>query len=368
MLIAKETLVTSLRNLKQTISNEDSIICFENYPKENETLKGLLNSAISYIESFQSEQVEYNYTNTPAQLIEHIANFIKKGPSITSDETKTEIEHFLRTGIQIANYCISIPNKKNETRAISPKFIEEELKKVKKKRDYIISQIKYKEGINANPQEIHNLKETLNDLEKQIESLNKEKVDSIGDDLIEKDWEQRINDSFIYLQEETHNLELRIESLDREYHLFLYALPLIFIFIIIWLCNLYGLLIDLENINHISQLFSYYLPVPIFIALVWICIVQKNRASRLLITLGEELFRIKYLQGLLLTINRLSDNPQTAIERINKAVNAMVNSYLRQTEKRFIDKHHTINESKDAVIQNDNVLQIIKTLLDNTVK
>lgn len=78
MLITKETLVTSLRNLKQTISNEDSIICFENYPKENETLKGLLNRAISYIESFQSEQVEYNHTNTPSQLIEHIANFIKK--------------------------------------------------------------------------------------------------------------------------------------------------------------------------------------------------------------------------------------------------------------------------------------------------
>ena len=98
------------------------------------------------------------------------------------------------------------------------------------------------------------------------------------------------------------------------------------------------------------------------IALFWLCIVQKNRASRILLAIDGELFRIKYLEGLLLSINRLSATPVDAVKRINESLDALTTSYLHQSESyNIMDKIHTSEPVKGEL---NEIISSLKELVN----
>lgn len=59
----------------------------------------------------------------------------------------------------------------------------------------------------------------------------------------------------------------------------------------------------------------------------------KNRANKIAVELSSQLFYIHYLEGLLKMVNALSKNSVTAMDKINKAVDDMLQGYLKQIER-----------------------------------
>lgn len=318
-------------------------------------INDLLIDAIRHIESLEIEEIEYNYPITLNSLIAGIISYLKSRPIPSTDVEKSQCGDLVKKILQVLKYCISIPNKPTSLRSVSEKTIQDELKKVKEQREFIAKQIENEEKSNSNSLVLNNLKAVFRELEERHEQLVKEKKESRNDDMIEKDWSLRIQESFEYLSNQTLYIKERRESLDAEYHLFLYALPVLFLLLLIWFCHLYAHLkgIEVITIQTYSHLLPFYIPVPILVALFWICIIQKNRANKMLIAIDEELFRINYLQGLLLAINKLSATPQLAIKRINDALDTLTSSFLHQTENYNVaDRMQVLDTKGNDVAKN----------------
>lgn len=359
MTIKKDDLLTALKRLDELVK-EKAMGHFATIDTSKSNINNLLKEAIEHIESLDIEDIEYDYPTTLNNLISKIITYINSSPIPTTGVEKSKCGNLVKKIIQVLRYCISISDKPTLLRPVSEKTIQDELKRVKGQREFIAKQIESEEKVNPNSITLNTLREVSKELEERFEQLMKEKKESRNDDMIEKDWSQRIQESFECLSSQTSYIKERRASLDAEFHLFLYALPLLFILLIIWFCHLYGLLKEMEVMT-IAQLLPFYIPIPVLAAFFWICIIQKNRANKMLIAIDEELFRINYLQGLLLAANKLSATPQLAIKRINDALDSLIGSFLHQTESYNVtDKMQLIENKNNDIAEN---LSIIKELI-----
>lgn len=362
MHINKYVLIEALKRLEELIE-EKAKKHFSTINASQYHITELLQDAIRHINSLDFDEIEYEYPTTLNEIISATYAYLSSSSVPKTDDEKSKCGDLVKKITQILKYCISIPKKQTSLRSVSEKTIQDELRKTKEKREFIARQIDSEEKENPNSTTLSELKATYKELEEQFEQLMKEKKGSRNDDMLEKDWSQRIKESFDYLNSQTQHIKERRKSLEAEYHLFLYSLPLLFILLIIWYCKLHGHLIGIDEvkIDTFPHLLPFYIPIPMLAALFWICIVQKNRVNKLLMAIDEELFRINYLQGLLLATNKLAPTPQLAITRINKALDILTNSFLHQTESyNMIDKLNTLSSQDDDIAQN---LSTIKDLI-----
>lgn len=332
-LIQRSILCHSLADLKTFVENNAknhfaTIVDFEKY-----NLSDQLEKAREHVKSGTATFIAFNHDITPTELLHELKHYITNTPIPKTNREKSVCGQWIKRIAQLANYLISIP-KERKIRSVSEQTISKELNKAIEQKERIIQLKEEEEKERSNPVVIQELENALKEKESLIERLKKEKSESKKEQIVENEWEKRIKDSFEYLKEQTRNIEERKRILDAEYHLFLYSPLLMVILLIIWFCKLYAHLIGLEepSIETYTHLLPFYIPIPIIGALFWVCIVQKNKASKLLIALEEELFHIRYQQGLLMSINKLSLNPDEAINRINHTLDIMMNSYLNHAE------------------------------------
>lgn len=77
-----------------------------------------------------------------------------------------------------------------------------------------------------------------------------------------------------------------------------------------------------------QEYFSLILPIPISMVLLWGFIHEMNRAQRQLVILAKQIHEIEYVEGLLLTINKLSTNMNDSMNRVNSAIDKLVENHL----------------------------------------
>lgn len=299
-----------------------------------------------------------NHDEDLAKLIKIWEDAFEDDDNVIIKENKTRTKKFLRS-------LLTIPYKKNTIRKYSSKSIEVALERVAGEQEKITDQLK-KEKQKAKPDDsiIKKLEKLKVISDSEVENLYKEKNQQELEEASEKDWSERIKDTFELLRGCTTDLEKEYEKADTEYHLFLYGLIIPSIILLIWLCKLYSFIISSQTpISDWMCFLPYYLPVPIFIALFWLLIVQKNRAGKISIALSERLYQIKYLEGLLMTINRLSSNSQDAIETISKSLDKMVNAFLNKVSKEPMDELR-IEAIEKNELNEDSYLKIIDKLTD----
>lgn len=92
----------------------------------------------------------------------------------------------------------------------------------------------------------------------------------------------------------------------------------------------------------------FYLPVPLCAGLLWAFIFQMNRAQRQLVVLTDKLHHVKYIEGLLLAIARLSTDMAEGTSKIRQTIDRIIGNYLHQphdlTETRLLKE-----QSKDRI-------------------
>lgn len=324
---SKTILWRSTSELKKIVEN-DAKAHFAAINSDQYNLLEQLEKAIEHIKSIKQNNLLYEYETTPENLLLGLKDYIASNPIPQTEQEKSVCGRWVKKIIQLSHYLISIP-KDRKIRSVSEQAISKELNKAIEQKERIIQLKEQEEKEQSNPAVIQELEKALKEKELLIERLKKEKSESKEEQMLENEWDRRIKDSFEHLKGQTENIEARKKILDGEYHLFLYGPLVLVILLIIWFCKLYAHLVGLEQpiIGTYTHLLPYYVPVPIIGALFWVCIVQKNRVSKLIIALEEELFHIRYQQGLLMTINKLSLNSEEAVKRISHTLDVMMNSY-----------------------------------------
>jgi hypothetical protein len=107
--------------------------------------------------------------------------------------------------------------------------------------------------------------------------------------------------------------------------------------------------------------FAAITPIPIFGGLLWAFIIQLNRTQRQLLILAKHIHEIKYIEGLLLSINSLSLNISDSTERVNNAISRLLENHLnRNSTSSEITEHSVITEENKDSVPIDLVLKLLK--------
>lgn len=365
--ISKAYLYHSIIDLKKYVDN-DAKAHFTTIGVEKYNLSELLDKAIEHIKCITTATIAYEYTLTPENLLAEIKTYISNTPTPKTDKEKSDCGRLVKKITQLVHYLISIP-KGTKIRSISEQTISKELNKAISEKERIVQLKEHEEKDKANPILIQELENILREKELLIEKLKKERQESRNDQNIEEEWEKRIKESFNYLEAQTKNIEKRKNLLNIEYYIFLSIFPILTVFLIIWFCKLYCHLIGVGEITiqTYSHLLPFYIPIPIIAALFWVSIVQKNRCCKLIIALEEELFHIKYQQGLLMAINKLSINPEEAVSRINHTLDTMMSTYLNHTKhtNTLVERLNIIDPKTEEI---NGSLHIINNIIENLKK
>lgn len=358
----KKDILDQLEVLRLLLFNSHNCQVIIDRGYEVNDLQSLLTQLKSYEEKWGNE-LHCNHDENPDELIDKWKSFFE---SVSDDEDNNiDISGLYKRTIKFLRSLLTIQYKKNAVRRYSSKSIDAALDRASEEHSNLNKQLE-RERKKSKPNQllISDLQRLKRASEKEIQTLREEKNDQEKEEATEEDWNKRIRDSFEVLRSCSIDLEKERQKVDAEYHIFLSALALPSIILLIWLCQLYGFICSQEKpITNWMVFLPYYLPVPILAAVFWVFIVQKNRASKLCIALSERLHQIKYLEGLLMTINRLSSNSQEAIDRISHTLDIVVNNYVLRIVKDPIDEKR-VEELETKELTKDNFFEVIGKLTD----
>lgn len=201
-------------------------------------------------------------------------------------------------------------------------------------------------------------KEKLKIIENQLYKKKKELELKEKQEDAKNDWEQKINETFDNLKEYLKPIETEHNRLNILYYS--YASLCIFTLILIVICEVILLYkISNSDIPKLNEYLIFLLPLPIAGALMWGFIFQMNRAQRQLISISNNIHSIKYIQGLLISINNLSSDINDSISRVNSALDRIISNHLNR--KVISEENDLIDEEEKDKIEIDKILKIIST-------
>ena len=192
--------------------------------------------------------------------------------------------------------------------------LNDELEKLRTKKE----QSQNDEQIEQYKQELKLNKEQIKQYEQELEELKK-KLDA------RENIKKQINIAFDELKKHTSHL---IDEKTRLNWMFgIYAF-LCFAVLTILIYFEYSYLSKWETAYSWIDYLPFYIPLPIVGGLLWIFISQMNRAQRQLIQVANTLYHIDYIEGLLLAINHISADANSASDKICNALDDLIKSHM----------------------------------------
>lgn len=110
----------------------------------------------------------------------------------------------------------------------------------------------------------------------------------------------------------------------------------------------YSYLSKWEGAKNWIDYIPYYIPVPIVGGLLWAFIYQMNRAQRQLMQVANVLYHIDYVEGLLLAINLVSADINSASEKISHVLDNLIKNYMPTSDS-------LSEQAIDTEISKDNI-------------
>lgn len=290
--------------------------------------------------------------------IKQLRSFIDDISNLWSNFEKDPNDQQLRTELidtiyqlydfsgRLRTYKLFIQNTYN-TESYYEDFLNE-LEKKKNKLNGILSASKQTAEDNAE------LRKQLDLLNKKIEQIIVERDEAKKALDAQNNVNDKISKAFNVLQ--THSAPLDEEKKRLDWMFYVYAS----------LCGIVLLvLITFESIylskwttpkSWIDYL-PFYIPVPIVGGLLWAFISQMNRAQRQLMLLANVRYHVNYVEGLLMALNYVSLNANSASERIIQVLDNMISNYMSIPDGLF-------ERSMDKEISKDNLNINVNSFID----
>lgn len=199
----------------------------------------------------------------------------------------------------------------------------------------------------------------LSDAEKELEEKRKQED-------AQKNWNEKIESTFKNLSSLLDPINKEYSRLSTLYSIYMVLSGAIIILLLVLEIILCKSLSQENDYPRLLEYLPYYIPIPISGALLWAFIVQMNRAQRQLVILAERIHHIKYIEGLLLSLNTLAPNIEDAVKRINNAMDKLIKGHL-SSQNIIHDEESIINEERKDALPIDIVIKLLETI-KNTAK
>ncbi len=343
---------------------QSNISALKSIDAYRENLPERFNRALEHLRKINKEKIIIDEELLPNIILINLKKILANWTDNPTNQQKVELGNVFKRVLSLLTYIMSISSRKRPISPMFAKTVLNEIDRLKAARESVESQVvaEQNKGNDKNEKKIKELETTLSSLELRIASLQKEKYKIEEASKIEQDVSTRIKNAFSELASYTKGIDTELGILKWEYGVIVGLLLLAIIAFVVWFICFY--LKILNNEIHITDLCSfipYYLPIPLFVAFMWVLIYQKNRASRLSNMLNDKLFNIHYIEGLLIAANKLIVNTDTSVERLNEAINTMVDGYLAKLNS-------TKNEKEDNKILVDNDVDHILSHIEEIIK
>lgn len=102
-------------------------------------------------------------------------------------------------------------------------------------------------------------------------------------------------------------------------------------------------------------------PIPIAVGLLWGFITQANRAQRQRVVLSKLLHDIRYIEAIMLAMNELSLDVESSVQRINLALDKLLERYL-MSGTYGVEEVSLKNEEKKDAVPYDLLISVINEL------
>ncbi len=209
---------------------------------------------------------------------------------------------------------------------------------------------------------VYETKQKLNAIEQELRNKNIELEKKQKQEDAKNDWTNKINETFSKLELLLNPIKEEHKRLNILYYA--YAILTSFTLIIIFTVVIIAI-VKISSNDELPKATEYlllYLPIPIAGALMWGFVFQMNRAQRHLMLISKKIHSVKYIEGLMLSINNLSPDINDGIIRINKILDKIISNHL--DEKTITNEENLLKEENkdESPIDLDKVLKIIKAV------
>lgn len=295
----------------------------------------------TYIEPIQYDIEELVMKNTPNQSINSL---IGKFEIAMNEYKKTNLNN--------------LDENRNNKVVNSEEYYNKKIEELKKRESELLNTLKETTGKSAQEitrakTEIDNAKLKISEYEKALEIKQKQED-------AEESWKYNIVNTFEELKTYLQPIKVEQTRLNVMFWVYLVLSTLLVIGVLI---------IEYVAVKKISLEVSYpdfkqyvtiYLPLPVAGALLWGFIYQMNRAQRQLVVVAKSIHKVEYIQGLLLSINKLAPSVENGIKRINTALDKLIDNHL--IEKSVETEEEIIREEKKDVVPVDSLIKLLKEI------
>lgn len=380
--IGKKELLNSLYDIMQAMHSKELAPLYDSNDVAQYDVEQRVKAARFKL-SHADDIVAYSFPILPDDLIEEWETFRKREDLSPTQQTKIDFGNLVKKTLQFIEYIRSLPrlrsnpqmpvsteDRKN-VRMMDVEQINSEMKRLESMYSEASRQLEEaKKKGKAKEEEATKLSEIIKGYEAKILELRENKDAHENDQKSEVKWNERLTSSFEELSKKSSGLCYEIRVARIEYFLCIGLMTVATIFIARWYCGFYEELTQQDSPINITSWISYLpyaLPVTVYIAVMWILIVQKNRASKISVSLSTRQANVQYLEGLLKLVNRLSSDSETAVKRINDIVGKMIDSYIRQLESTNVTEKNIekIEEKEQGDVPQQKVLNEIKKYISH---
>ena len=310
--------------------------CLEN-EKINKSiiLQKRINTLFSILETnpscFYRNMEEFEYIYQKIKLcLEHISGL---------DNENDEKKYLIRIRSCIYSLIRSCSNNAYHT---SESYYTKQINELQEKENALNKEIEDLKQKNAEHQEKENELESIKEQIKQYEIEKdelKKKLDA-RDNI-----KGKISDAFKELKTHISHLETEKTRLNWMFYIYAFLCVAVMGALIVFEWKYIS---NWEDADKWMDYLPFYIPVPIVGGLLWVFISQMNRAQRQLIQVANVLHHIDYVEGLLLAINHISTDVNSASDKICHVLDHLIKNHMSSPDG-------LSEQSLDAEISKDNI-------------
>jgi len=268
----------------------------------------------------------------------------------------------LRINLEIKNL-----NKKSSKVYNSEDFYSKQIAELIKQKEKLNKELQNQKKVaGKSVEEVEQHKDILKeketsilDAQNQIKQYQLELEKKKKNDNIITEWEGKIKSTFLYLDNCISPIKDEHKRLNKMFKVYSFFSVLAVVSIISLEIIIFLKVQENTAFPNWKNYLAAIIPIPVVGGLLWAFTVQLNRTQRQLVLLAKHIHEIKYIEGLLLSINSLSLDINDSTKRVNLAIDRLLENHLSSGPQRINEEEIIKEENKDSVPM-DAVLKILK--------
>lgn len=295
------------------------------------------------------------------------------------DEEKRNILNLIRRlKLEVRNIKNKLRNFHIEKQTVynSEEFYHNQIEELEKQKEELQEFLIHQQNLQGrSTEEIALRKKEIE--EKEIELIQaKEQIKSFQKELEEKkkqenavsEWNSKIKTTFTELTNYLSPIKNEHSRLNVMFWIYTGLIVVSIIFIAFLEIKIFCKLNETKEFPDWKNYFAAIVPIPILGALLWAFIIQINRTQRQLIIIAKHIHEIRYIEGLLLSLNSLSNDINDSAKRVNIAIERLIDNHLNASSKEIINEDSILKEEKKDVIPYELVVKLLNDFKDLTNK